>query len=122
MSSPFPVARGSLSAPPAETSAHAAPPEGVAAGGVDFGNWRSADPAVYAPAFATQMRRRFAGRPAGAMKAELEGNGFACAEGARLDCRIEIMERQCGFDWYVVLERGAAEPAAGFDVMCLGAR
>ncbi|MEQ1617905.1 MAG: hypothetical protein ABL883_06130 [Terricaulis sp.] len=122
MPSPFPVARGSLSAPPPETSGHTAPPEGVAVGGVDFGAWRSADPAVYAPAFAAQMRRRFAGRPAAAIKAELEGNGFVCSEGARLDCRVEIMERQCAHDWYVVLERGAAEPAAGFDVMCLGAR
>lgn len=120
--SPFPVARGSLAAPPVETPGHASPPEGVAAGGVDFGAWRSADPAIYAPAFATQMRRRFAGRPAGAVKVELEANGFSCVEGQRLECRIEIMERQCGFDWYVVLERGAAEPAAGFDIMCLGAR
>lgn len=124
--SPFPVARGSLSAPPTEASAEnrnqAAPPEGLAAGGVDFGAWRSADPAVYAPAFLAQMRRRFAGRPAGAMKSDLEANGFACAEGSRLECRIEIMDRQCAHDWYVVLEDGAAEPAAGFDVMCLGAR
>lgn len=120
--SPFPVARGSLSAPPPETPGQTAPPEGVAAGGVDFGAWRSADPADYAPAFAAQMRLRFAGRPAAVIKAELEGNGFVCGEGARLDCRIEIMERQCAHDWYVVLERGAAEPAAGFDVMCLGAR
>jgi len=32
------------------------------------------------------------------------------------------MERQCAIDWYVVVERARAEPIAGHDVMCLGAR
>lgn len=119
--SPFPVQRGTAPPPPAQTANQSAPPEGRAAGGVDFGQWRSADPAAYAAAFQAQMRSRLAGRDAAAAKQDMEANGFACEDAARLDCRIEIMERQCGFDWYVVIERGDA-PVAGFDIMCLGAR
>ncbi len=119
--SPFPVERGSAPPPPALGAAHAAPPEGEAPGGIDFGQWRNADPALYAPAFQNQMRTRFAARSSAQIAADLEANGFACENGAQLDCRIEIMERQCAKDWYVVVERGS-ELVAGFDVMCLGAR
>jgi hypothetical protein len=118
--SPFPVERGQALAPPSQASA-AAPPEGAAAGGLDFGRWRQADPAAYAPAFQTQVRQRFSGQNVAELRASLEANGFACENESRLDCRIEIMERQCAFDWYVVLERGEREPVAGFDQMCLGA-
>ena len=125
--SPFPVARGAAPAPPAAALSQGAPLEGRAPGGVDFGPWRSADSATYAPAFQSQMRTRYAGRSAAQIRADLEANGFACedgqtGEGGRLDCRIEIMERQCAFDWYVVLERTRPEPVAGFDLMCLGAQ
>ena len=89
--------------------------EGRHAGGIDFGQWRSADPAVYGPAFQTQIRQRFANQTNGELRASLEANGFACEDERRLDCRIEIMERQCAFDWYVVLERGSREPVAGFE-------
>lgn len=119
--SPFPVERGSAPPPPA-SAGQAAPPEGRAAAGLDFGQWRQADPAVYAPAFQSQLRSRYANHDASQIRADLEANGFACEDGSRLDCRIEIMERQCAFDWYVVLERGRPEPIAGFDQMCLGAR
>ena len=70
-----------------------------------------------------EVRRgiRVAGQTAAQLQASLEANGFACENERRLDCRIEIMERQCAFDWYVVLERGEREPVAGFDQMCLGA-
>jgi hypothetical protein len=118
--SPVPVQRGQALPPPEATGA-SAPPEGAARGGVDFGQWRQADPATYAPAFQTQIRQRFAGQNAAQLQASLEANGFACENERRLDCRIEIMERQCAFDWYVVLERGEREPVAGFDQMCLGA-
>ena len=67
------------------------------------------------------MRARYAGQSAVQIRTDLEANGFACEDGGRLDCRIEIMERECAHDWYVVVERGR-EPVAGFDVMCLGAR
>ena len=121
--SPFPVERGTASPPPAASaSGQTAPPEGAAAGGVDFGRWRQADPAIYAPAFQTQLRTRYAGQNAQQIRADLERNGFACSEGGRLDCRIEIMERQCAFDWYAVVEPGRSELIAGFDQMCLGAR
>lgn len=117
--SPFPVQRGQALPPPAaETTS--APPEGVR-GGVDFGRWRQADPSSYAPAFQTQIRQRFAGQNASELKTSLEAAGFTCENERRLDCRIEIMERQCAFDWYVVLERGEREPVAGFEQMCLGA-
>lgn len=120
--SPFPVARGTAPPPPSAGPGQSAPAEGRAAGGVDFGAWRSADPAVYAPAFQRQMRTRLEGRGEAQIRTDLESNGFRCEDGQRLDCRIEVMERQCAFDWYVVAERGAREPIAGFDVMCLGAR
>lgn len=118
--SPFPVERGTAPPPPA-AAGRAAPPEGRAAGGLDFGQWRQADPAVYTPAFQTQIRDRYAGQDVSHVRADLEANGFACESQSRLDCRIEIMERQCAFDWYVVVERGRPEPIAGFDLMCLGA-
>lgn len=117
--SPFPVQRGQALPPPA-AAATSAPPEGVR-GGVDFGQWRQANPATYAPAFQTQIRQRFAGQNIAELKTSLEAAGFACENERRLDCRIEIMERQCAFDWYVVLERGTREPVAGFEQMCLGA-
>ncbi|MEZ5994958.1 MAG: hypothetical protein R3C25_04330 [Hyphomonadaceae bacterium] len=119
--SPFPVHRGDAMAPPS-ASAHATPPEGVAAGGLDFGAWRQADPVQYAPQFESQVRARFAGRTASELRAGLEANGFLCEDERRLDCRIEIMESGCAYDWYVVLERGAREPVAGFEHLCLGAR
>lgn len=120
---PFPVERGSALPPPEmSATAHAAPPEGAGAGGIDFGQWRSAEPAAYGQAFRFQLRDRFAGQERAAIKTDLERNGFACEEGERLQCRIEIMERQCAIDWYVVVERARPEPVAGFDTMCLGAR
>jgi hypothetical protein len=67
------------------------------------------------------MRQRFAGKTNVEIRADLERNGFACEDAARLDCRIEIMERQCAIDWYVVVEPNRAEPVTGFDIMCLGA-
>lgn len=121
---PFPVERGSAPPPPASAGVvGAAPPEGRAReGAVDFGQWRGADPSRYGPAFEAQMTARLTGGRAAA-KADLETNGFSCVEQpGKLDCRIEIMERQCAYDWYVVLEDGRAAPAAGFDQMCLGAR
>jgi hypothetical protein len=120
--SPFPVQRGTVPPPPAQAAAHAAPPEGAGPAGLDFGQWRQADPATYGPAFQTQVRTRYNGRTTAQIRADLEANGFACEDEARLDCRIETMENQCAIDWYVVVERGRAEPIAGFDRMCLGAR
>lgn len=121
--SPFPVERGAAPPPPtAQGAGHTAPPEGRAVGGIDFGQWRQADPATYAPAFQTQIRARYNdGRSTAAIRADLEANGFACEDVQRLDCRIEIMERQCAFDWYVVIERNRPEAIVGFDQMCLGA-
>lgn len=121
--SPFPVERGSALPPPdAAAPAQSAPPQGAGPGGIDFGQWRAADPAIYAPAFQTQVRARYVGQTNAAIRTDLERNGFACEEGGRLECRIEIMENQCAVDWYVVLERNRPEPVAGFDRMCLGAR
>lgn len=125
--SPFAANRGTAPAPPAMSAAsggQSAPVEGVGPGGIDFGQWRSADPAVYGPAFEAQMAARFGdGASRAAARADLERNGFSCVErtGA-LECRIEIMEQQCAKDWYVAIEDGRARPRAGFDVMCLGAR
>jgi hypothetical protein len=120
---PFPVERGSAIAPPAPNGGGgAAPPQGEGPGGLDFGQWRGADPATYAPAFQERVRARYANQEISYIRADLERNGFACEQSGRLDCRIEIMERQCAIDWYVVVERAGAQPIAGHDVMCLGAR
>jgi hypothetical protein len=121
--SPFPVARGTAAPPPASAaSGRTAPPEGRAAGGIDFGQWRSADPATYQPRLESQIRARLAGLAPTAVRPDLEGNGFACEDNATgLDCRIEIMERQCAYDWYVVVDRTRDAPVVGFDIMCLGA-
>ena len=119
--SPFPVERGTAPPPPAAVG-QSSPPEGAGPGGVDFGQWRQADPAAYAPAFQSQMRARDANQQTSQIRADLEANGFRCENDTRLDCRIEIMDRECAVDWYLVVERGRSEPIAGFDRMCLGAR
>lgn len=120
---PFAVERGTALPPPTGSSTgQTAPPQGAGATGLDFGQWRGADPVTYAPAFQARVRERYAGRERAAIKSDLEANGFRCEDGERLDCRVEIMEQQCAVDWYVVLERNRAEPVAGFDRMCLGAR
>jgi hypothetical protein len=114
---PFPQApRGSALPPPSTAARQAAPPEGLAAGGVDFGQWRNADAAAYSSSFATQMSAREHGRDAAAVKADLEANGFACDSGSQLDCRIEIADNQCPRDWYVVLD--GADIHAGYEKSC----
>jgi hypothetical protein len=120
--SPFPVARGTAPPPPQESASHAAPPEGRAAGGIDFGQWRQADPAVYGPAFQAQIHARYGNQEVSHIRSDLEANGFVCQDERQLDCRIETTERSCAFGWYVVVERARNEPIAGFDVMCPGAR
>lgn len=119
---PFPVARGSALPPPSPGAAQAAPPEGQAGGGFDFGQWRGADPSAYETQFQARVAARAQGRSTAEIRADLAANGFACEDGARLDCRIEIMEQQCAHDWYVVVEPRQAGPIAGYDVMCLGAQ
>jgi hypothetical protein len=120
---PFPVERGSALPPPdTARTGQTAPPEGAGEAGLEFGQWRGADPATYAPAFQGRVRARYANQEVSYIRADLERNGFACEQSGRLECRIEIMERQCAIDWYVVVERAGAQPIAGHDVMCLGAR
>lgn len=117
---PFPVERGSALPPPAVASTRAAPPEGVGAAGLDFGQWRGVNP-DYSTAFQTQIRARYLDVDIAAARADLEANGFSCADAGRLDCRIEIVEAGCAHDWYVVVERAQAAPVAGFDRVCLNA-
>lgn len=120
---PFVASRGTAPAPPSTAAAQgAAPPEGIGPGGIDFGAWRSADPATYGPAFQAAMQARYRGQDRAAARADLERNGFSCSDaGGVLQCRIEIMAQSCARDWYVAFEPGTAPPRAGFDVMCLGA-
>jgi hypothetical protein len=121
--SPFPVERGSALPPPAsESRGQTAPPEGRASGGIDFSRWRQADPEAYAASFRAQIVARYASMAPAQIRQDLEANGFRCADDGSPNCRIEIMERECAFDWYVVYEASRAEPVVGFDVMCLGAR
>lgn len=115
---PFPVERGSALPPPDAASAQPAPPEGASPGGLEFGQWRSANPAQYRQSFETQILARASGRNRESMRRDLEANGFRCDEGGgALDCRIEIVDRGCAFDWYVVRE--TATPIVGFDKLCL---
>jgi len=117
--SPFPVERGTAPPPPAASAAVGrAPPEGEAAGGLDFGQWREAQPGAYTQRFQALVAQRYGGGRAPEVRADLEANGFACEDAQRLDCRIEIVEAGCAFDWYVVLERAQAAPIAGFDRVC----
>ncbi|MES1157394.1 MAG: hypothetical protein ABUL73_06395 [Alphaproteobacteria bacterium] len=120
--SPFPVRRGTAPPPPADARTQAPPPEGAAAGGLDFGQWRETSPRAYETAFVSQMRTRLAGKDAAAIQADLEHNGFACENAARLECRIEISDRQCAYEWYVVLEHNTAEPVAGYETACTASR
>ncbi|MET0183610.1 MAG: hypothetical protein ABW199_12070 [Caulobacterales bacterium] len=121
---PFRIQRGTAIAPPgvAVNTGQTAPPEGVGPGGINFAQWKSADPSLYGPAFEAQMRQRYSARTAADARADLEANGFSCAQSTVMQCRIEIMDQGCAKDWYVVFEPRRSEPVAGFDSMCLGAR
>jgi hypothetical protein len=121
--SPFPVQRGTAPPPPAPgASTQTPPPEGQSSGGLDFGLWRGAETASYSRNFASQIVTREQGRDAPQVRADLEANGFACEDAARLDCRIEIREHACAYEWYVVIEAGRAAPVAAFEKSCSAAR
>lgn len=117
---PFPQApRGSAIPPPHATAmSQAAPPEGPAAGGLDFGHWRSASRAQYSAQFQSLIRQRFAGQNAQAIRADLEHNGFACDADVSLQCSLEVMEHQCAYDWYVVVEAGHTDAIARYEHVC----
>ena len=120
--SPFPVQRGTAPPPPAASAgSQTAPPEGQASGGLDFGLWRGAEAGSYTVNFSNLIAAREQGRNAPQVRADLEANGFACEDAMRLDCRIEISEQQCAYEWYVVVEAGRASPVAAFEKSC-GAR
>jgi hypothetical protein len=119
---PFPVERGSALPPPEPGSTQAAPPEGRAAGGLDFGAWRSEENVQSNRAFQAAIAARAAGKSPSELRADLEANGFACTSEGGLDCRIEIVENGCAFDWYVVMEPNRPAPVAGFDRLCLRRR
>ncbi len=115
----FEVNRGSAPRPPADAAAQGrAPAEGVSQGGIDFGQWRSAEPEAYGAAFQSQMRARFAGKTATEARSDLTANGFTCSDQAIMQCRIEIADAGCAKDWYVVFEPRRSEPFAGFDAIC----
>ena len=121
--SPFPVQRGTAPPPPTPSaSTQTAPPEGQTAAGLDFGLWRGAEEASYSANFARQVQAREQGRDAQQVRADLEANGFACEDATRLDCRIEIREHPCAYEWYVVVEAGRAAPVAAFEKSCSAAR
>jgi len=117
--SPFPVQRGTAPPPPAASAGRqAAPPEGQASGGIDFGLWRGAETGSYSANFSNLIAAREQGRDAPQVRADLEANGFDCEDARRLDCRIEISEQQCAYEWYVVVEAGRASPVAAFEKSC----
>jgi hypothetical protein len=121
--SPFPVQRGAAPPPPAASAGiQAAPPEGQASGGLDFGLWRGAESGSYSSHFSNLIAEREQGRNAPQVRADLEANGFACEDAMRLDCRIEIREQPCAYEWYVVVEAGRAAPVAAFEKSCGASR
>ena len=107
-------------APQTISSAKSAPPEGVGAGGLDFGAWRENDPS-YEGRFQSRVRQHLTGKKLTAARADLESNGFTCAEGGRaaLECRLPTLDKGCEVEWWVVLELADAQPLAGRDRMCL---
>ena len=119
---------GKVDAPVAlERPAGVAPPEGVGPGGFDFGMWRGTNPGAYGESLQAKLRTREGGKSLAAVRADLEANGFSCLEasqraGARapaLECRLAIEDRNCGVEWWAVLEEPAAAVKAGHDRMCL---
>ncbi|MFZ2029104.1 MAG: hypothetical protein WAU68_02260 [Vitreimonas sp.] len=121
--SPFPVQRGTAPPPPGVSAgSQMAPPEGQGTGGLDFGLWRGAETGAYSTNFSNLIAAREQGRDAPQVRADLEANGFACEDAMRLDCRIEIREQQCAYEWYVVVEAGRAAPVAAFEKSCGASR
>jgi hypothetical protein len=110
-----------VAAPQGVSAAKPAPPEGLAAGGLDFGPWRGDDP-NYEGRFQSRVRQHLTGKRAVAARADLESNGFTCAEGGRaaLECRLPTTDKGCDVEWWVVLELVDSQPLAGRDRMCLG--
>jgi hypothetical protein len=116
--------------PPPPITDPAQPPQGVGKSGLNFGSWKSGNPDELSAAFGAEAAKRFpAGRDLLGARAALELDGFQCRDANRpdgrpvpqLECRLGVMERQCGMDWTVEIW-SASEAAKGrFDVMCLGA-
>ena len=114
--------------PPAalDQAAVAAPPQGVAAGGLDFGVWRGTNPTAYAETMQAKLRAREAGKSVAAARADLEANGFACAEARErigaaapaLECRLASADGGCAVEWWAVLETPGDAIKAGYDRMC----
>ncbi|MDX2233852.1 MAG: hypothetical protein NW200_05085 [Hyphomonadaceae bacterium] len=103
----------------------AVPPEGVAAGGLDFGAWRGVNAAAYGEALRARIAARIDGKPLAAARADLEANGFRCLEARErsprapaLECRIAITDRACAIEWWAVREDALSPVKAGHDVMC----
>ena len=125
--SPFQKNRGTAPAPAFSASQPAvtAPPEGVGAGGLDFGSWRGADAQSYAPSFQRRVQAHVAGKPVSGVRATLQADGFSCIEarerggaGPALECRIATRDGACGVEWWAVVEDPVAPPKAGWDRMC----
>ena len=102
-----------------------APPEGVAAGGLDFGVWRGTNPGAYGETMQSKLRTREAGKTVTQVRADLEANGFSCEEARErlgeapaLECRLATKERSCDIEWWAVQETPGAAIKAGHDVMC----
>lgn len=124
---PLLKARGTAIAPSGQTAIApaAAPPEGVGAGGLDFGAWKGADAAAYGPSFERRVRAHVQGKPVSGVRAALQSDGFQCVEpkdrggaGPALDCRIAVRDGACGVEWWAVVEDPLQPPKAGYDRMC----
>lgn len=124
---PFQKSKGTAPAPvmQAAPSATPAPPEGVGAGGLDFGAWKNASAAAYGPSFERRVRAHVEGKPVSGVRAALQADGFTCVDpsqrggaGPALECRIVVRDNGCGVEWWAVVEDPAQPPKAGWDKMC----
>lgn len=113
-------------AAPGAAEAPASPLTGPA--GLALGDWRGGDPDAVADAFAEAVDARYADATVAAIRADLAANGFTCAEVGvgLLECRFDLLERDCEHLWTVEVGSVGAgangEAKGGFQVMCLGAR
>jgi hypothetical protein len=110
------------------------PPQGVAReGGIDFGQWRTAEPGALGTQFSQQVSERYLVFPSlAAAREDLEANGFGCIAGSQrvegrpvpdLECRRDVLERRCTWHWIVEVDdasNGISNARGRYEVNCVG--
>jgi hypothetical protein len=110
------------------------PPQGVGReGGIDYGQWRTAEPGALGTKFSQQVSERYLVFPSvAAAREDLEANGFGCIAGNQrvegravpdLECRRDVLERRCTWHWIVEVDdatKGISEARGRYEVNCVG--